>query len=173
MGLCDTFSTSAKLRQTLQMQKAACVHTSCSIPETCVLLLQFPLSDYQTPDEVDTRKARTLKEFANFLKIKSDAKRPQHGKKGVAARTRRSGAVIYEARITHIPIGVRPSHTSMSATLPVHARFWLVCGRCCARPSLLPQVLVPMSKRVWHDLNLALLLLCRRVLHHQITASLL
>lgn len=53
------------------------------------------------------RKARTLKEFANFLKIKSDAKRPQHGKKGVAARTRRSGAVTYEARITHIPIGVR------------------------------------------------------------------
>eukprot|EP00892_Ulva_mutabilis_P006801 jgi/Ulvmu1/4493/UM002_0219.1 len=67
--------------------------------------LQYPLSDYQTPEEVEMRQNRTLKEFANFLKIKSDAKRPQHGKKGVAKRVRRSGAVIYEARITHIPIG--------------------------------------------------------------------
>jgi hypothetical protein len=68
--------------------------------------VQYPLADYQTTQEMEDRKGRTMKDYCNFLKHNADARRAVHGGKGVAARRRTNGAVSYEARISKHNVGV-------------------------------------------------------------------
>lgn len=68
--------------------------------------VQFPLADYQTEQEIEDRKSRSMKDYCNFLKHNADARRAHHGGKGVAARRRTNGAISYEARISKHNVGV-------------------------------------------------------------------
>lgn len=99
--------------------------------------MQFPLKDYQTEQEIEERKGRTMKDYCNFLKHNADARRAQHGGKGVAARRRTNGVISYEARISKHNVGVSVPH---SVCIP--RALWV---RTCVNLLQHPRLVRPMQ----------------------------
>ena len=85
-----------------------------------------------------------MKDYCNFLKHNADARRAQHGGKGVAARRRTNGVISYEARISKHNVGVRYPHVlrrysaNKAAAVPRYKVVPYTCAKCSvyAWPSL-------------------------------------